>query len=122
MTSDPDTLSRLSIYKGWAFVSVTAVLLYGIIRRQLARQERELAVRREAELALGESEERFRLLIEQASDAFFVHDLSGRLVDVQPARLRKPGYTGRNAGSCVVRNGARHQSGRPSIVLFRDTT
>lgn len=37
LISDPRTVNRLQTYKGWAFVSVTAVLLYVTLRRQLKR-------------------------------------------------------------------------------------
>ena len=39
--SDPDIRDRLEIYKGWAFVAVTALLLYLILRSQLRRLEQE---------------------------------------------------------------------------------
>ena len=45
-----------------------------------------------AEKNLRESEERFRTLVEQASDAIFVHDLSGRLLDVNRSACESLGY------------------------------
>ena len=35
LVSDPATRERLEIYKGWAFVAVTALLLYTLLRSQL---------------------------------------------------------------------------------------
>ena len=43
--------------------------------------------------ALRESEERLRRLVEQASDAFFVHDLEGRFVDANRLAYEGLGYT-----------------------------
>ena len=34
---DPETITQLSIYKGWFYVLTTAVLLYGLIRRSVER-------------------------------------------------------------------------------------
>jgi PAS domain S-box-containing protein len=91
----PDPLVRrdLSICKGWAFVAITAALLYGVMRRQLARQQRDFAARRQAEAALRESDNRFRALVEQSPDALFVHDLEGRLLDANRAAWESLGYT-----------------------------
>ena len=68
--ADPDTRSKLEIYKGWAFVVVTAGLLYLTLRNQLRQWEKEAAERKQAEAALSESDERFHALLEQAVDAF----------------------------------------------------
>src|SRR5689334_21429577 len=90
---DADVLSVWSMYKGWGFVTVTAVLLYFTVYRLLRNQERELFARRDAEIALRHSEDRFRILVEQASDAFFVHDLEGRFTDANRAACETLGYT-----------------------------
>ena len=52
-----------------------------------------VAIERDADRrALRESEARFRALIEGASDAFFAHDLRGRLVEVNQAACNSAGY------------------------------
>ncbi len=90
--SNPDIRGKLEIYKGWAFVVVTALLLYFILRSQLRRREQEAADRRLAEEALSESDERFRALVEQAADAFFVHDRNGKILDVNRRACESLGY------------------------------
>ena len=46
-----------------------------------------------ADEALRQSEERFRTLVEQAADAFFVHDFDGRFLDVNQRACASLGYT-----------------------------
>jgi formate hydrogenlyase transcriptional activator len=43
-------------------------------------------------IALQESEKRFRMLIEQAGDAFFIHDYSGKILDVNLRACETLGY------------------------------
>ena len=45
------------------------------------------------DLALHESEDRFRAYVEQAADALFVHDFSGQFVYVNPQACASLGYT-----------------------------
>ncbi|MDX1546779.1 MAG: PAS domain S-box protein [Rhodothermales bacterium] len=52
----------------------------------------EAIAREQAEAALRASEERYRLLVEQASDAIFVADLDGRYVEVNTGACRLLGY------------------------------
>ena len=46
-----------------------------------------------AEAAVGESEKRFRSLVERSSDAVFTVDMSGRMLYASPATLELYGYT-----------------------------
>ena len=48
---------------------------------------------RTAEAALSESEERFRLLVEQAADGIFLADAQGRYTDANTSGLEMLGYT-----------------------------
>lgn len=60
------------------------------------RELREAELRRErkrVEKAFRRSETRFRRLVEQTTDAIFVHDLEGRFVDVNQQACESLGYT-----------------------------
>jgi PAS domain S-box-containing protein len=59
----------------------------------IERELREVEVKRERELALSRSEDRFKRLVEQAADAIFVHDLEGRFVDVNRQACESLGYS-----------------------------
>ena len=48
---------------------------------------------KEAEAALQAGEERFRAYVEQAADALFVHDLTGRFLDVNQRACASLGYS-----------------------------
>ena len=54
--------------------------------------ELEIAERRAAEKAVGESEERYRSLFESSKDAIYISTPGGRLIDINPAGLELFGF------------------------------
>ena len=56
LVHDPVVMEEIAMCKGWAFVAVTALLLFGALRGQLRRWEQEAAARRLAEAYLAEAQ------------------------------------------------------------------
>ena len=84
---DPDLLVKVSVFKGGAYVLVTALLLYALIRRYVA------AIRRH-EQAAREEADRYRLLAENVSDVIWTLDLATRqFTYVSPSIFKLRGYT-----------------------------
>ncbi len=75
---DSSIISRVSVFKGFAFIAVTAVILYQLIAD---------SVKRSASMSrkLAESDARFRSYVEHSPIAIFVFDQAGTCVDFNPA-------------------------------------
>lgn len=85
---DPDVITRLSTLKGLAFVGVTSVMLFFLVRRFASRQL--------------SSEERFHDLMEQAGDAIWLGNPSGYCTYANPSACRLLGYTAEEMRGCHV--------------------
>ncbi|HWI40374.1 MAG TPA: PAS domain S-box protein, partial [Verrucomicrobiae bacterium] len=53
----------------------------------------DITDRKRVESALGESEKKFRTLFNSTGDAIYIHDLAGRLLEVNEAACQRTGYT-----------------------------
>ncbi len=62
LVRDPQQITHLQTYKGWAFVLVTGALLYGILHRLLRRWEAEADERKRGDAALQRVNRRLRML------------------------------------------------------------
>lgn len=69
-------LTVVQTYKGWFFVAASALFLYFVVRHEFHARDR-------TEAALRESEEKYRLLMQQANDGIVIADFeSGKIVEV----------------------------------------
>jgi len=100
---DPATIGRLSTYKGWVFVAVTALLLYGVLRNQLLRTEKQAGQRAKAEQSLRESEARFSAVFRASPVGISLSTFDdGLLVDINQAYLNILGYTRDQVVGCTA--------------------
>lgn len=87
VTSDHATLTHMQTFKGWAFIGVTAFLLFILIRRQTSAMHR-------AEQAQRDSERTWRLLVEKIRDyEIFMLDPEGRILIWNIGAMQSKGYT-----------------------------
>ncbi len=88
LSSDPVTLTHWQTYKGWAFVGMSALLIYYLLRR-------DLRLYQSAELELHRTEDKYRSLVEQAPVVIYESEPNGQTVYVSP-QIEK--FTGFSAG------------------------
>lgn len=98
--SNPTQLMLASTMKGWLFVGVTSLLLFGFIRRRL---EQALALSRRELEAQAEKTRALQLLAaiaDNSSDAIFAKDLEGRYLLCNRETARVLGRTTGQALGC----------------------
>jgi len=86
LVHDRATMTRISVYKGWAFIAITAWLLYRLILRDYRKLQ-------EAGALIRESEERYRTLFENTSAVILLVDpVTADIVDANSAAASFYGY------------------------------
>ena len=82
---------------------------------QIVAVTRDATARLQAELALRDSERRYRQLAEHATDLISTHDAAGRFTYVSPAAFRLLGYTNEDLRGTRPRNLA-HPEDRAKVI------
>ncbi len=84
LVPDRALAGRLSMVKGWVFVSVTALMLYLLLRRRLTSWDKEVGARSQAEAEAREHQALYHSLVESMPAGIFRKDASGRYVYANP--------------------------------------
>jgi PAS domain S-box-containing protein len=84
---------ELEIGKGWFSVVTDPMLDETRTLVGSVHSIRDITGRKRAEQALQESEERYRTIMDQAADAVFIHDRTGRILDVNRRACQNLGYS-----------------------------
>lgn len=74
-----------------ADIHATRTLIAG--RERVCCQFRDISERKRADEDLREREERYRAIVESIGDALFIHDIEGRIIDVNDSACRLYGYS-----------------------------
>jgi PAS domain S-box-containing protein len=85
LVKDASLLTKLQMFKGWFFVSVTALLIYYLLKKEIRRYQ-------QTERKLKDSEEKFRSLVETSSDWIWEVDAEGTYTYVSPKVKELLGY------------------------------
>jgi diguanylate cyclase (GGDEF)-like protein/PAS domain S-box-containing protein len=87
--SDPTQIAFVSTLKGWLFVAVTSLLLFGLIQRLLSQLLSAAERERQAQSERSKTQQLLEAIVHSSSDAIFVKDLEGRylLFNQETARV-----------------------------------
>ena len=77
----------------YAHLECTVITKKGDDDKQIRAAVNDITVRKGAEEALRKSELRYRTMLEQAADAVFVHNETGRIVDLNQKACQNLGYS-----------------------------
>ena len=80
LVSNPDVRMQIEIYKGWAFIAVTALLLYFTLLGQLRRWEQEVIERKRSEGELHGKTALLEAQMNSSLDGILVVDAEGKKI------------------------------------------
>jgi len=93
LPDDKYLMAQLYLLLGWVFFYLIGGLVHGRQRLHELSQAAKECEREQAERERRDSERRFRLLVEQAADDYFLHDDKGVFLDVNERACRSTGYS-----------------------------
>ena len=91
LVNDPSRIGFFSTVKGWLFVGVTSLLLFGLIQRLLNHVLNLSRREREAQAQSNKNQQLLAAIIHNSADVIFVKDLDGRYLLFNQAAERVTG-------------------------------
>lgn len=96
--TDHEQFVRASIIKGWAFVAVTALLLYGLVARLVGHIDAAHGRQLEADRQKNRAMHLLAAISGSSSDAIFAKDTEGRYLIINAAACR---FVGKSPGEII---------------------
>lgn len=85
--NDAEILTKIQMLKGWAFVIVSAVILYVLLLQEITKVK-------QAEESLSEGEKNYREIFNATSEAIFIHNAeNGEILDANNSASDMFGYS-----------------------------
>jgi two-component system, cell cycle sensor histidine kinase and response regulator CckA len=110
---DSALITDVSLFKGMLFIALTAVLLYAFINRHVQKSDK-------TEELLLQSESRYRLLAENASDIIFTIDSNLNFTYISPSISRIRGYTVEEAMAQTPSQALTHDSLKVAMKAIQE--
>ncbi len=86
LTGNQEFFQNLSVYKGWSFIIVTALILYLLIKRSEN-------LRRKLEFDLAKSNQHWQNIFDSANDPVFILSKNFRIIEANSKAEELYGYT-----------------------------
>jgi PAS domain S-box-containing protein len=80
-------------YKGWFYVTITAIILYGLVYRKFVRILQSETELKDKEIMLKKSEQNYRSLVDHNPEGIYSLDSNGCLMSVNQAGERITGFS-----------------------------